>query len=274
MSIESDYIESLVSEYKSLNLSTVIDFDKFNHYAIVHHSATIEGSTLTEVETRLLLDEGLTPKGKPLLHSLMVQDHFQALTFVLGNAVQKTLVTPGFICEVNSRVIKSTGAVYNTIFGEIDSTKGKFRKGNVSAGSSYFVNFDKVPRLVEKLSHKISETISNGPDMTAQLNLSFDVHFDLVTIHPFYDGNGRTSRLLMNYIQSWFGLPLTIVFKEDRAEYFQALMNTREKEDISIFRQFMYGQTAKYLEAEIKKFKQSNETDKDQRKGGGYSLIF
>ncbi len=59
-------IKKIVDEYQSLNLHAVIDYDKFNQYAIVHHSSSIEGSTLTENETRLLLEEGITPKGKPL----------------------------------------------------------------------------------------------------------------------------------------------------------------------------------------------------------------
>ena len=102
------------------------------------------------------------------------------------------------------------------------------------------------------------------------LNLSFDAHFDLVTIHPFYDGNGRCSRLLMNFIQHWYGLPLSIVFKEDKADYFQALIATRAKEDISIFRSFMYAQTAKQLTEEIRKYKEL----KNPGKGGRFSMVF
>jgi Fic family protein len=49
-----------------------------------------------------------------------------------------------------------------------------------------------------------------------QLELSFAAHFNHVTIHPFYDSNGRTSRLLMNFIQQFSSLPLAIVFKEDK----------------------------------------------------------
>jgi Fic family protein len=71
-------VSKIVGGYKSLDLHHVIDYDKFKQYAIVHHSSSIEGSTLTENETRLLLDEGITPKGKPLEHSLMVKDHFEA----------------------------------------------------------------------------------------------------------------------------------------------------------------------------------------------------
>lgn len=269
-----EHIESLILEYNALNLSKIIDYDKFNQYAIVHHSTTIEGSTLTEVETRLLLDEGLTPKGKPLIHSLMVQDHFQALTFVLSSTSKKEFVTPEFIQQINAGVMKSTGAIYNTVFGELDSSTGAYRKGNVSAGGSYFVNFDKVPDHVSRLCKRIAEKNSETLNLVEQLNLSFDAHFDLVTIHPFYDGNGRTSRLLMNYIQQLYKLPLTIVFKEDKVDYFQALIDTRQKEDSSIFRNFMYSQTAKYLQEEINKYKQLKEADKEKRSGGGYSLIF
>jgi Fic family protein len=266
----AEKIEKLVSEYQSLNLSSIIDYDKFNEYGITHHSTTIEGSTLTEVETRLLLDEGLTPKGKPLVHSLMVQDHFKALQFVVANAKEKKTVTDSLMQEINAQVMKNTGATYNTIFGVIDSARGMYRKGNVSAGGSYFVGFDKVPALTEALSLKISGLMAGELSNLEKLTLSFDAHFDLVTIHPFYDGNGRTSRLLMNYIQAYYNLPLAIVFKEDKADYFQALMDTREKEDIEIFRQFMYLQLEKYLMDEIAKFKKEKNTNDK----GGYSLIF
>ena len=81
--MENENIILLLEKFQSLNLSDNIDFDKFNQYAITHHSTTIEGSILTEIETRLLLDEGITPAGKPLLHSLMVQDHYKALLYVI-----------------------------------------------------------------------------------------------------------------------------------------------------------------------------------------------
>ncbi len=253
MKSNADIVE-LLDKFNSLNLRDVLDFEKFNQYAITHHSTTIEGSTLTEVETRLLLDEGITPAGKPLLHSLMVQDHFKALQFIISAAKSKSIFSPQFICEVNASILKNTGNVYQTIFGEIDASKGMYRKGNVSAGNSYFVNYDKVERLVKELCEKVNEKLKDAQSIEAKLNLSFDVHFELVTIHPFYDGNGRTSRLLMNYIQLIFSLPMAIVFKEDKALYFEALQETRQKEDITFFRKFMYVQYEKYLQIEIDKF--------------------
>ncbi len=258
-----DEIVLLMDKFNSLNLSDVLDFEKFNQYAITHHSTTIEGSTLTEVETRLLLDEGITPAGKPLLHSLMVQDHFKALQFSIAETKTKRKITSNFICEINAQVMKNTGSIYNTIFGEIDVTKGKFRKGNVSAGNSYFVNYDKVEKLVTGLCEKINNKLDNNNSIEEKLNLSFDAHFELVSIHPFYDGNGRTSSLLMNYLQVFFNLPMAIVFKEDKAAYFEALQATRKKEDINIFRDFMYAQYEKYLHKEITAYEEMLNNKKD-----------
>lgn len=262
---------SLLDKFQSLNLSANIDFDKFNHYAITHHSTSIEGSTLTEIETRLLLDEGITPAGKPLLHSLMVKDHYDTLQFIIEQSGKKNLVTPEFIQFVNAAVMKQTGSIYQTVFGELDGSKGVFRKGNVSAGNTYFVSYDKVAGLVSKLSIVLADKITTAVSATDKINICFDAHFDLVTIHPFYDGNGRTSRLLMNYLQLYFGLPMSIVFKEDKAAYFEALQQSRKLEDIGIFRKFMYAQYEKYLLLEIEKFELIN---KESEKGGGYSFVF
>jgi len=247
-------LSTLLAQYKELKLHEVIDHDKFNDFAITHHSTSIEGSTLTEVETRLLLDEGITPKGKPLTHSLMVKDHYDALKFVLNSAAEKKTISVEFIQQINASVMKTTGNIYNTVFGEIDASKGMFRKGNVSAGGN----------LPHTQGHE------------EQLKRSFVAHFDLVSIHPWYDGNGRTSRLLMNYIQAYYGLPLAIVFKEDKAEYFTALQETRKQEDMQIFNTFMFGQYRKHLDQEITSYTQamSQKTIPKKGKGNGYSLFF
>lgn len=263
-------IVGLVDRYKTLGIADVIDHEKFNLISIVHHSTRIEGSTLTEVETQVLLDEGLTPKGKPINDSLMATDHFAALKFILQQAKSKRAVSIKLIQEINSLVIKSTGKRYNTIFGTIDASKGEFRKGNVSAGSSYFPNYDKVISLTEKMVAGINDLMKGDLSDLEKINLSFDVHYNLVNIHPFYDGNGRTSRLLMNYIQAYYGLPLAIVHSEAKAEYIEALIATRETDNISIFRKFMEGEYARLLSSEIKKFE---EIDKPG-KGKGFTLLF
>lgn len=273
-----DSIEQIVNEYQSLNLNNVLDHEKFNQYAIVHHSSSIEGSTLTENETRLLLEEGVTPSGKPLAHSLMVKDHYEALLFVLDAASKKVKPDIDFIKKVNAKVMRSTGSVYQTVFGEIDASKGLFRKGNVSAGGSYFVNFEKVESYTNEFARSLQENLAKAETINDRLKLSFSAHFDLVSIHPFYDGNGRTSRLMMNFIQAYYQLPLAIVYKEDKAAYFSALQEARKEENTDPFNDFMQQQYQKFLLSEMKQYKQDMSasllTQKKKNKGKGFSLFY
>jgi Fic family protein len=245
-------IIQLIEEYQSLELGKVIDYEKYNEYAIVHHSCTIEGATLTDIDTQLLLDEGITPAGKPLEHSLMTKDHYEALQFALNECPAQ--IDETFIQQINAKVQKTTGK-YHTPLGRVDASKGEYRKGNVTAGGSYFPNYEKVPALMKNFTLNLNENLKKANTAEEQLNTSFDAHFSLVGIHPFYDGNGRTSRLLMNAVQHHFNLPLAIVFKEDRALYFNALIETREKNNSRVFFKFMQSQYRKYLTTEILKYK-------------------
>jgi len=261
---------NLIKKYNDLRISEVIDHDRFNLIAIDHHSTRIEGSTLSEVETQVLINEGRTPQGKPLEESLMVVDHHAALLFTIENAKAKRTLSISLLQEINALVMKSTGKVYNTILGTVDSRTGAFRKGNVTAGVSYFPNFDKVERLTKELIEKINKSINSTLSVTGQLNLSFDAHFSLVSIHPYYDGNGRTSRLLMNYIQAYYNLPLAIVQSENKAAYIQALIDTRQQENIEIFREFMAGEYSFLLNREIEKFEEM----KRPSRGNGFTFLF
>ncbi len=123
---------------------------------------------------------------------------------------------------------------------------------------------------MKKLCGEIEKKKTANSSIVENLNCCFDAHFDLVTIHPFYDGNGRTNRLLMNYMQIVFNLPMGIVFKEDKAAYFDSLIQTRKLGDIKIFRAFMYAQYQKSLLEEIAKAEALNKTSK----GNNYSFVF
>jgi len=263
-------MEHLIKKYKDLGIDEIIDHDKFNFIAIVHHSTVLEGSTLTEIETAVLINDGLTPKGKPLVHSLMVSDHFNALTFVIDHANRKVPITINLIQQIGGLVLKSTGSVYETVFGKIDASRGEFRKGNVVAGETYFPNYDKVDKLMNELVATLDQKMKQNLSLEEQINLSFDAHFNLVSIHPFYDGNGRSSRLLMNYIQQYYGLPLAIVNSESKVDYIKALIDTREKSDINIFRAFMKNEYAEHLKSEIKKIEKVIQP----KKGSGYTFLF
>lgn len=247
-------MESLIKKYKELGIDKIIDHDKFNLISVVHHSTVLEGSTLTEIEASVLINDGLTPKGKPLEHSLMVTDHYKALIYILEQANKKIPISIELIKNIGAFVLKNTGSVYETILGTVDTSKGEFRKGNVMAGNTYFPNYDKVERLMNDLVINIQNKMNTSQTIEDQLNLSFDVHFNMVSIYPFYDGNGRSSRLLMNYIQQYYDLPLAIVNSESKVDYIEALIETREKDDISIFRNFMKIEYSSQLNEEIEKF--------------------
>jgi Fic family protein len=97
--------------------------------------------------------------------------------------------------------------------------------------------------------------------MIAKYLFSFDAHYQLVTIHPWVDGNGRMSRLVMNHLQYEFGLVPVKIVKEDKAEYIQALIDSREKESLEPFREFMVEEHIRNISKEIEAYKKSQEDD-------------
>lgn len=260
---------SLIKKYRELGIADTIDHEKFSSISIVHHSTVIEGSTLSELETQVLINDELTPKGKPFIHSQMVLDHYEAIKFVIQEARKKTPITVDLIQKINSLSIKNTGNIYDTVLGVVDASKGEFRKGNVFAGDTYFPNYDKVEKLTKGLVDGINKIMEKDLSLEDKINLSFDAHYNLVSIHPFYDGNGRTSRLLMNYLQSYYKLPLAIVHKENKVAYIQSLIDTGKNEDLKIFRKFMYKEYSNLLKSEIKKYEEMQRPNK----GKGFAIL-
>jgi Fic family protein len=97
--------------------------------------------------------------------------------------------------------------------------------------------------------------------MIAKYLFSFDAHYQLVTIHPWVDGNGRMSRLVMNHLQYEFGLVPVKIVKEDKADYIQALIDSREQESLEPFHEFMMEEHVRNISKEIEEYKKSQETD-------------
>lgn len=266
--------QSILRTYRDLKIQDVVNFEKYNEYAITHHSTALEGSTLTLTDTEVLLEEGITPKGKPLVHSLMVKDHYEALHFVLGEAEKKQPITETYIQQINAHVMKSTGSIYNTPLGTVNAANGEYRKGNVSAGDTYFINYDKVKPYMKKFINSLNEKLNQVKNEKEMMELSFSAHFDLVSIHPFYDGNGRTSRLLMNNIQHRLGLPVSNVFLEDKATYIQALKDSRKQSNLKPLLEFMFSQYSKQLQNEITSYTAAINHQLKPKKKGGLSLFF
>lgn len=261
-------IKEQIALYDSLGIKEAIDHDKFYLYSIIAHSTAIEGSTLSELDTQLLLDEGITAKGKPLVHHLMNTDLKAAYDFALEAAKNRIWITPDFLKKLNRYVMKSTGSKVNSAAGTFDSSKGDFRLCSVTAGAGgeSYMNYLKVSKYVADLCAELNDRMGIVESMEDIYNLSFDAHLNLVTIHPWVDGNGRTSRLLMNYIQYYKGVIPTKINSEDKADYIQALIDSRQKESPIPFRKFMADQLLKTLKEETGNYKKS------QNKG--FSLMF
>ena len=119
--------------------------------------------------------------------------------------------------------------------------------------------YNKVSKATEDFCKWLNEelfAIDKG-DVAACYRLSFEAHFRLVTIHPWVDGNGRTTRLLMNMVQRQLGLVPSIVTKEAKGEYIQALIDSRENEDSTIVQDIMLTQHIANLESRIIQYQKS-----------------
>lgn len=166
--------------------------------------------------------------------------------------------------KLSSIVMKNTGTTYHTVLGDFSSADGDLRLLNVTAGMggrSY--NYSKVPAKLAELC----ESINNRRKTLSKTNiiecykLSFDAHFHLVTIHPWADGNGRMSRLLMNQLQFEFGIIPTNINKDRKAAYIEALVATRENDDLELFRHFMFDEHIRNLEQMIHNYRVSIEDE-------------
>ncbi|WP_373749522.1 Fic family protein [Bacteroides heparinolyticus] len=143
-----------------------------------------------------------------------------------------------------------------------DSSKGDLRLVDVTAGQGgkSYMNYLKVPQRLEDSCREINERkeqLLKNPGVYDQFRLNFDAHLQLVTTHSWVDGNDRMSRLIMNYLQNESGLVSNKVLKEDKAEYINALVKSREDKSSVPFQDFMFREHAKNLQQEIENYKLS-----------------
>ncbi|MDR2424251.1 MAG: Fic family protein [Prevotellaceae bacterium] len=248
---EISILETLVADYKLAEQGQV-DLKKFTCYAITYHSTAIEGSTLTKREVYNLLDQDISTKNKPFSEQQMVSDHQKALVYTLNRAGEKQPLSEHFIKEIGGRVMKNTGSIYSTALGTFDSSQGDYRLVNVHAGARTFTNYSKVPDFMKSFVEETNKRIDEAKTFQQKCDAAFYAHFQFVSIHPFADGNGRTSRLIMNHILACFDLPVFHVYTRNRISYIQALEKARKTDNIAVFYDFMYKQYKKFLENEIK----------------------
>ena len=251
----------LLQRHKELGISGQIDFDKFYLYSIIVHSTAIEGSTVTEVEAQLLFDEGITSNKRTLMEQQMNLDLKVAYEYGREWIMKHKPITVDWLITLASKVMARTGSEYHSLGGDFNTAKGELRKLNVTAGlgGKSYLAYQKVPARLEAFCKELNQRRKaiDPLDVAAVYDLSFWAHYELVTIHPWADGNGRTSRLLMNLLQWEFGVLPTKVLKEDKAEYIQALIDTRESEDINVFLNCMATLHCRHLQTDIDQYVKS-----------------
>ena len=253
-----DLLLRLLQQHKALGISNQIDFEKFYLYSIITHSTAIEGSTVTEVEAQLLFDEGITSSKRTMLEQMMNLDLKVAYDYGRQWIMQHEPITVDWLVTLASKVMARTGSEYNAIGGSFSAAKGELRKLNVTAGTGgkSYLSYLKVPARLAAFCEELNNRRKaiDTSNVAAVYDLSFWAHYELVSIHPWADGNGRTSRLLMNLLQWEFGVLPTKVLKEDKTEYIQALIDTRKQEDINIFLDCMARHHCQHLKADIDQY--------------------
>lgn len=214
-------------------LTTYREFDSFRisqalELEYIFESNRIEGNTLTLRETDLVINEGLTVSGKSMREHLEAINHVEAIGYI------KQLVDRNF--NINERELLS---VHNLILrGILPEDAGRYRKVQVMIkGSSHM---PPQPYLVAKQMEDYFIWMDQQKNKLHPVVLAAELHERLVTIHPFIDGNGRTSRLIMNFILLQHGYVIANI-KGDydtRMKYYQTLetaQTTNNKEDFILF---------------------------------------
>ena len=254
-------LEQLVTRYRELGIDNQIDYDKFYLYSLITHSTAIEGSTITELENQIMFDHGISIKGKSIGEQSMNLDLKTAYEKAIEFTKQHKPITTEMLVLLSALVMKNTGKEYKTALGDFSSARGELRLLNVSAGigGRSYMNYSKVPMKLAEFCEQLNASRAKASEMSMDelYRLTFDAHYQLVTIHPWADGNGRMARLVMNMLQFEFGLIPTKILSKDKEEYIKALVATREDDDLEIFRAFMSSMMEQNLLSEIANYLES-----------------
>lgn len=262
-----DNLIALIERYKDLGIDSQIDYEKFYLYSIITHSTAIEGSTVTEIENQLLFDEGISASGKTIVEQMMNLDLKRAYEESIRMARSKTPITIDVLKTLSHLVMQNTGSTYKTALGDFSSADGDLRILNVTAGvgGKSYLSYQKVPAKLQEFCDWLNAQRAREMSLADRYNLSFEAHYRLVTIHPWADGNGRMARLIMNHIQFEFGLVPAKVLKEDKGDYINALIATRESDDINHFLDFMTSEMIKTISSDIKAYIESTGESREKK---------
>lgn len=195
-----------------------------------YHSNHLEGNSLNYGETKALLLFGITAQGKPLKDHFEITGHNEAIDWVIDMVKGNRSLTENFVRELHQLLLKEPYEV-DAITPEGKPTKRKIAVGQyktmpnhvktVTGEMFYFATPEETPAKMHDLLVWYNEKVTQK-DFNPIL-IAAEFHYKFIRIHPFDDGNGRTARILMNFILMQFHYPPVIVKTEDKANYFAAL---------------------------------------------------
>jgi len=198
----------------------------------VYNSNKIEGSTLSRGETELVL-RGITIgkksipealRGKDLGDILVAQNHSSAINLIKKIAFDRTY-------KISEDDIKK---IHGIVLKGVIASAGQYRSYDLEVKGAGFIPppFYDVPKHMKELLN----TLNNNPDELRPIELAAQIHYDFSWIHPFVDGNGRMSRLLLNLILVRNGYPFVVIKNVDKPQYLRAL---REMDVSGNFKPFL-----------------------------------
>ena len=201
-----------------------------------YNTNRIEGSRLTLMETAELLERGVTPGGRSIDDVKEAEAHRDAFYEMLEYGKDLSMQT---VLYFHKRVFESTKA----------DIAGKLREHPVMISGSKFA--PPLPVEVYPLLSEFFKWYKKAKSKVHPVELAALVHLRLVTIHPFTDGNGRVSRLMMNLVMAKAGFPMLDIPYEKRGGYYRALERAQTREEGTIFLHWFFrrymAQNKRYL---------------------------
>ncbi len=211
-------IEKLKETYnkgiKNLSKEEFVKFEKSFFTELTYNSNAIEGNSMSLEETSVVVNDNLSPEGKTLREVYEAKSHIKALEFIKD---YKGEVNELFILKIHSIILKDISERF----------AGRYRENPVRvAGSDFrFPSPEKIPQLMRNLLYWYDK---NKKKMHAfELAVIFSMKF--VSVHPLIDGNGRVSRLLMNFILQKKKYPWINIYNKERQKYLGAVRKANEE---------------------------------------------
>lgn len=209
---------------RPLAAGAIAELQKYYDVELTYTSNAIEGNTLTHRETAEVIEHGITVGGKPLKDHLEALDHYDAVRWMRTLASSDTRLDEGTVRSLHARIVARSRPDIAGVYSS--------HPRRIAGSAAIFPNPAKVPELMRQFGVELAEADSTP-------GTAFDLHYKLTAIHPFSDGNGRTSRLLMNLMLIRAGYPPVAVRPEDRKTYLEALEHGSVQGDLAPFQKFM-----------------------------------